>query len=91
VYCRGELHAANVAPSSEHWNVEPGSLAENVKVAVVEFVLALGPDSMIVCGGVVSTAASTVQVRVAGVVSALPTASVATTRNVCEPVLRPVY
>ena len=90
-YERGDVHAVKVAPSSEHWNVEPDSLAEKANVALVEFVLALGPDVIVVSGGVVSAASWIVQLRLAGVVSALPAASVAKTRNVCDPVLRPVY
>src|SRR3982751_4956693 len=35
VYATGDVHAANAAASSAHWNVAPGSLA-NVNVASVE-------------------------------------------------------
>ena len=46
-----------------------------------------GPEPMVVSGGVVSGggAVLTVQVRVAGVASTLPAASVALTEKVCEP------
>jgi hypothetical protein len=44
-----------MAPSSEHSNAEPGSSAENVKLALVLVVSASGPVSMVVSGGSVST------------------------------------
>ena len=42
----GEVHAANAAPSSEHWNVAPGPASGdvNVNVAVVLGVEPVGPD-----------------------------------------------
>ena len=64
--------------SSLHSNVEPDSLEENVKVALVELVVPEGPESIVVWGAVVST----VQVLVAGVWSVFPTLSVARTENV---------
>ena len=48
------MHSAKAAPSSRHWNVEPGSLEENANVASVEVVVPLGPESIVVSGGVVS-------------------------------------
>ena len=48
-----------------------------MKVAVVSAVVADGPEVMLVSGGVVSAGAVTVHVKDAGVVSALPAASVA--------------
>jgi hypothetical protein len=56
----GVRHALKAAPSSEHSKVEPVSLAEKVMVAAVLAVSAGGPESMVVCGGVVSAGASTV-------------------------------
>jgi hypothetical protein len=55
-----------------------------VNVALVAVVELAGPESMTVCGGVVS-APCTVQVRVAGVGSAFPEASLARTSKVCPP------
>ena len=46
----------------------------------------VGPDVIVVSGAVVST----VNVRVAGVASTLPAASIARTANVCSPAARPV-
>ena len=71
----GEVHVANASPSSAHANVEPGSLAEKVKLALLLVVVAAGPESIVVSGG---TASTTVQVWVAGVGSTLPASSVAT-------------
>ena len=67
--------------------MEPGSLAENEKLALVAFVGFEGAVSMVVLGGVVSTT----QERVAGVGSTLPAASMALTPNVCELSLRLEY
>jgi hypothetical protein len=58
-----------------------------LKLALVEFVVAGGPALIEVSGGVVST----VQVKLAGVGSTLPAASVAVTWKVCDPGARPVY
>ena len=69
----GDVHAANAAASSLHSNVEFGSLDENV--------YGLAIDVIDVSGATVST----VNVRVAGVMSTLPAASVARTENVCSP------
>jgi hypothetical protein len=55
----GELHAVNAAPSSEHSNVEPGSSAENVKVALVSLVVSSGAESIEVFGAVVSGGGAT--------------------------------
>jgi hypothetical protein len=45
---------AKLPPSSEHLNVEPASLEENVNVADVLVVGEAGPESIVVSGGVVS-------------------------------------
>src|SRR5687767_12034227 len=73
----GETHALYDAPSSEHWKVELASLEENAIVAFGLAVSALGPESIVVCGAVVSGGAWTVQLYVAAVPSWLPEASVA--------------
>jgi hypothetical protein len=46
------VHAANAPPSSEHSNVEFDSFAEKVKLASLLSVVASGPESIVVCGGV---------------------------------------
>jgi hypothetical protein len=53
----------------------------------VELTVPLGPLEIAVSGAIVST----VQLRVAGVGSALPTASAARTEKVCGPSARPEY
>lgn len=85
-YVAGDAQRANAEPSSEHWNVDPGSSLENVNAADVDDVGPAGPESMLVSGAPVST----VHVRCAGVGSALPSGSVAVTRNVCVPSSRSV-
>ena len=84
VYWRGDKHVTNGAPSSEHSNVEPDSLAEKLKLALVLAVAAGGPAEIVVSGATVSI----VQLAVAGVASTLPAASVARTRNWCVPSAR---
>ena len=59
---------------------------ENVKFAVLSLVGPLGPESIVVCGAIVST----VKLRCAGVASGLPRASTARTRKLCGPSERPV-
>ena len=86
VRSRGLVQAANGAASSEHSNVEPASVAEKAKVALVLCVVAGGADVIVVFGGAVST----VQERVAGVGSVLPAGSVARTAKVWAPSARPV-
>jgi hypothetical protein len=93
-YAAGEVQRRKSAPSSEHSNVDPGWSAPKTKTA---FSLVLGG-----CGGVPSStrpagpelmlvtgAATTVQLRVAGVGSAFPARSIARTRSVCSPGSRP--
>ena len=92
MYCCGDVHAAYVpAPagvSRRHSNVAPGSLV-NVNVCVVAVIGPDGPPVMVVSGAGATTA--TVNVRVAGVASTLPAASLARTANVCWPSARFVY
>ena len=75
-----DVHAANVPPSREHWNVEPALSLEKANTVEVAFVNAAGLVVMVVLGGVPST----VQVRVAAAPT-LPAASVATTETVWLP------
>jgi hypothetical protein len=86
VYAWGELQAANAPSSSEHWKVEPGSLAVKLKLALVLEVCAGGDAVIVVSGADVST----VHPCEAGVLSALPAASIARTAKECVPGPRPV-
>ena len=47
------MHAAKAAESTRHSKVAPGSL-ENVNVGVETFVGPLGPESIVVSGGIAS-------------------------------------
>ena len=71
--------------------MELASEEEKLNEADVLLTVPVGPESMVVFGGVVSGGGAVfiVQVRVAGVASTLPAASVALTENVCEPSVRP--
>ena len=51
VYWRGEVQLAQAPPSSLH-SKEPSSSAEKLKIALVLCVVAIGPESTIVSGGV---------------------------------------
>src|ERR687895_580307 len=75
------MQAAKAAPSREHSKAEPVSLELKWNEALVLVVVAGGAVVMVVCGAAVST----VIVRLAGLVSVLPAASVARTSNVCAP------
>jgi hypothetical protein len=86
-YWRGELQAANAAPSSEHSKLKPASFAENEKDALVLVVVAGGAESIVVSGATLSI----VQPWLAAVASAFPAASDARTRNWCVPAASPVY
>ncbi len=68
---------SGTTPSSAHSNVAASS-AENVNAGFLSRVTPVGPPSIVVSGGSVST----VKVRVAGFGSALPAVSTARTRNV---------
>ena len=84
------MHEPQAPASSRHWKVEPDSDELNVKLAEELVDVPEGPELIVVFGGVVSGGgALTVQVRVAGVRSELPAASVARTLNVCEALVRP--
>ncbi len=73
-------------PSSWHSKVEPPSVEVNEKLGPVSFDGSLGCAVIVVSGA----AASTVQVKLAGVASVLPAASVARTSKVCDASVRPV-
>jgi hypothetical protein len=47
-YDAGLEHAANAAPSSEHWNVDAGSVEVNENCAVVDVVVSGGPSVIVV-------------------------------------------
>jgi hypothetical protein len=55
----GVRHSANAAPSSEHSKLEPSSLDENAKLALVSCVIAGGDALIVVSGAVVSTIVQT--------------------------------
>ena len=77
------MQSAKGSESIRHWTLavsEAGSPAK-VKVAWSVAMVPEGPESIVVSGGVVST----VKVRVAGVGSVLPAASVALTSKVWGP------
>lgn len=75
------MHADHVPASMRHSKLEPDSVLEKLKAAVVLLVEPFGPDVIDVSGGV----ASTVKVRLAGVASRFPAGSVARTSTVCRP------
>jgi hypothetical protein len=54
LYDFGVVHAAKAAASIRHWNVEPDSVAVNANDALADDVEPLGPDVIVVSGGVVS-------------------------------------
>src|SRR3954451_404301 len=80
----------NALPSRRHWNVEPGSDDENAKVAFLPSLILLGPESIVVSGGVLSDwvvsggLVSTVKARLAAS-PVLPARSVARTEKVWGP------
>src|SRR5687768_5436730 len=73
----GLVQGARAPPPRRHSKVEPGSLAENVKLGSVEDVGSSGPESIVVCGAVVSY----VKVALVGAAT-LPATSVARTLTV---------
>jgi hypothetical protein len=50
VYVTGEVQAASGAKSSEHSNVDPGSLDAKLNVALVPLVWSTGPELIVVSG-----------------------------------------
>jgi hypothetical protein len=84
-------HAFQEAESSLHSKLEPFSVEEKSKFAVVAMVVPDGPETIDVLGGVVSPRARTVQVRLAAEASVFPAESVALTWKVCEPTVSELY
>ena len=82
----GDVQAAHVAPSSEHWADAPSLPSVKVKLATDEDDGLLGPEVITALpeGGVVSTAQRTVDVELA-----LPAASVLRTSSTYAPSARP--
>ena len=78
----GEAQSPHGRESSEHSKLELASFELKRKLALVEVVVAGGPESIEVLGEVVSLVTCTVQPRVAGVGSALPDLSTALTETV---------
>jgi hypothetical protein len=87
VYGCGLVQAEKPPPSSWQAKVEPGSLEVKSNAALAEAVSAGGFEVIVVFGAT----ASTVHVWTAGVASTLPAGSIARTRNVWEPLVRPLY
>ena len=86
VALRASCRSVQPPPSSWHSNVEPPSLELNEKSALAELLGSFGCAVIVVFGAAVSI----VHVKLAGVASVLPAASVARTSKVCEPWPRPV-
>jgi hypothetical protein len=80
-YGFGLVQGVNVRVSRAHSNVAVASGEVKLKLAVVALVVAAGLAVMLVSGATVST----VHVKLAGVPSTFPAASLARTLNVCEP------
>ncbi len=80
------MQEAQPPPSRWHSKVEPPSDEVKENEAPFAFVGSLGCAVIVVFGAAVSI----VQVKLAGVGSVLPEASVARTSKVCEPSVRPV-
>jgi hypothetical protein len=77
----GERQPRQMSLSSLHSKLPPGSVEVNVNEMSPDVTVAGGPDVMVVSGGVPST----VHVRDEGVVSVVPSASMARTSNVWDP------
>ena len=77
VYFLGEVQLPKAAPSREHSKVEPASEEEKPNVAELLLVIAGGPESMVVSGGVVSCgrAAAVLKDHVLSAASGLPARS----------------
>jgi hypothetical protein len=81
----GLAHEAQLAPSSRHSKVEPGSLELKLKLGAVLFDGSLGCESIVVSGAVLSTRRLTITL-----VPVLPAVSVATARTSYRPSETPV-
>jgi Na+/proline symporter len=79
VYARGEVQAANAAPSSEHWKVAPASEV-NEKLGALELLGFVGCAVIVTVGAVES-----IDHVYEAAVPVFPAASVALTWKVCEP------
>src|SRR3982074_1757354 len=77
----GDVHAVNGAPSRLQVNVTPALVPVKLKLVAGPVVVRDGRAVIVVWG----TTVSMLQVRVAGLASTLPPASVARTCSVCEP------
>jgi Glu-tRNA(Gln) amidotransferase subunit E-like FAD-binding protein len=86
VYAFGLVQADPAPPSIVQLNVLPASVEVNEKLAFELFDGFVGLEVIVVSGAAVSI----VQVKLAGVASVLPAASVAATVNVWLPAVRPV-
>ncbi|MEJ7787875.1 MAG: hypothetical protein WKF96_23990, partial [Solirubrobacteraceae bacterium] len=78
----GELQSAKAWPSKRHSKLASASLEANSNVGVSSALVADGPVVIVVCGGAVSM---TLKLRLAGVGSVLPAASVPRTSYLCRP------
>lgn len=85
LYAWGDEQGPKEAPSRAHSNVA-ASVAVNSNVAELDATVPLGPDVIVVSGGVLSTT----QVRLAGVGSGAPAPSIALTWKLCAPSPSPV-
>src|SRR5918999_2346929 len=86
-YISGDVHGSGSRPSSEHMNVEPGLLAENVNSALVSLVVNAGPEWNVVTG---ASAWPTVHSHSSHWRATWPPGAVARTANRCSPPARPV-
>jgi hypothetical protein len=86
----GLVQSAHAPASTRHSKTAFDSEAVKANVGVLSPVEPVGPELIVVSGGVVSDAVVIVQVCVAGLASALPAASLARTLKVCGPVLSPL-
>ena len=86
----GLVQSAQAPESTRHSKTEFASVAVNAKVGELSLVVPVGPDVIVVSGGVVSGggAVLTVNERVAGEASVFPATSVARTETLCAPSLR---
>jgi hypothetical protein len=86
----GDVQDPQAPASRRHWKVDPASVELNAKLAEPVVDVPDGPDVIVVSGAVVSGGGFTVHVRVAGVGSGLPAASVARTAKIQTPSSSPV-
>jgi hypothetical protein len=82
----GLVAAVNGALSSDTTKLAPLSFASKANIATRLFTVPLGPEVMVVCGGVASTS----HVKLAGAASTFPAPSMARTAKVWEASVRPL-